>query len=197
MCVLHLSGALTISCRHHVYVYRLTESICGFARCEVTLVMNFYVFWKVTSYRLESSCQPLWRGRRLKTCMCMFRIHHLTGFDMSSCNCSLVISMNLKWERNISPAMLFLSCILHHYLSKSCEIFRLSCIIRHFMSKICGSYLGAASQFRASAMLLLVVWDYKAWCHMILRWSNIFTNFRGNWATCSEVVKGEKMLVSG
>jgi len=48
-----------------------------------------------------------------------------------------------------------------------------------------------ASQFRAVAMLLLIVWNYKVRCWMFLRWNNIFTNFRENWSTYSEVETGE------
>jgi len=84
--MLNLSDFFTVSRRRHDYVYRLTERICdlrdsGF----VTSVMSFHLVWQVTSYRLENSCQPLWRGRCLKTCICMFGIHHHTRFHMCSC----------------------------------------------------------------------------------------------------------------
>jgi hypothetical protein len=147
----------------------------------VTSVMSFHLFWQATSYRLENSYQPLWRGRFLKTYICMFRIHHYTRSHMFSCNSWLVSSMNPKCKRNISTAKLCLSYILHHYLNKSCEFSH--CLLRtiHYLSPIYVAVIWDYSlQFRALAMLLLTELNYKIWCWMILRWNNIFTKFREN-----------------
>ena len=186
--MLNLSDVFTVSRRRHDYVWAyLWSARFGFG----TSVMSIHLFWQVTSYRLENFCQPLWRGRCLKTSICMFTIRHRTIFHMCSCNCSLVSCMNPKYKGNISTAKFCLSYTPHQYSNESCVFFH--CLLRTIR------YLGPlyvalnwdhASQFRALAMLLLIAWNYKIGWWMILRWNNIFTNFRENWSTCSDVEKG-------